>query len=219
MIILAITDIHGRYSVVYRLIKKVDLDKIDLLIIAGDISHFGDLEEVTSFLKTISQYFQKILFIPGNCDPPQLLNYNLGDKVINIHLKKVLVNKYTFYGIGGSNLTPFRTFIEFSEEELKHYLRNVEKNEECNRLIMVTHAPPYSILDKTFLGKHVGSKVYYEFLQKKKPMLWITGHIHECRGVEKLHNTIVVNPGPLMKRYYAVINVEDSNVKVFLKKL
>ena len=41
-------------------------------------------------------------------------------------------------------------------------------------------------------------------------MAVITGHVHEGKGVEKIGNTTVINPGALMEGNYAWLEVKKS---------
>ncbi|WFO75487.1 metallophosphoesterase [Desulfurococcaceae archaeon MEX13E-LK6-19] len=213
---LAITDIHGRTNVVNKL-KGVIKNNIDYVIVAGDITHFGSLAEALRILSSLAE-IAPVLFVPGNCDPPELLRHNsFNGDIYNVHNKVIQVNEYSIYGIGGSIITPFNTFIEYREDELTKFLSQL-KEIDPSKTIIVTHNPPYGILDRTFSGIHAGSKVFREFLEEKKPLLWITGHIHEAQGVEKINGTTIINPGPLFKRYYALITIEKNTIDVNIKR-
>jgi Icc-related predicted phosphoesterase len=53
--------------------------------------------------------------------------------------------------------------------------------------IIVTHAPPYGILDEVYKGKRIGNQrltnsLNYNF--KRLPRMILCGHIHENTGVE-----------------------------------
>jgi Icc-related predicted phosphoesterase len=50
---------------------------------------------------------------------------------------------------------------------------------------LVTHGPPYGILDKTDGGKHGGSEFLLKEVLRIKPKLHLFGHIHEGRGQYK----------------------------------
>ena len=52
-------------------------------------------------------------------------------------------------------------------------------------------------------------------LLSKKPLLVVTGHIHEARGIDKIDETIIVNPGPAHMVRYAIIELgEKIHVKL-----
>ncbi|KIJ39854.1 hypothetical protein M422DRAFT_210080 [Sphaerobolus stellatus SS14] len=51
--------------------------------------------------------------------------------------------------------------------------------------ILITHGPPYSILDKVIMGgRVVGCKELFTRLAEIKPALHVFGHIHEDRGAQ-----------------------------------
>jgi Icc-related predicted phosphoesterase len=66
------------------------------------------------------------------------------------------------------------------------------------KTILVTHAPPHKTkLDEMREGYHVGNKSIREFIEKAKPSVAVSGHIHETfEKVDKIGETVIVNPGP-----------------------
>ena len=65
--ILAISDIHGQENEnLYNYLKNND---IDLVLILGDITDFGPLEFVPTFINKVSDCGVEVMAIPGNCDP------------------------------------------------------------------------------------------------------------------------------------------------------
>ncbi len=79
--------------------------------------------------------------------------------------------------------------------------------------ILVTHQPPHGTVDRTFLGIRAGSREIKNYVLQTKPLVNLCGHIHESRGTTSLGETLVVNPGPLRKGYYAEILVELAGRK------
>ena len=60
--------------------------------------------------------------------------------------------------------------------------------------ILITHGPPYSILDRSeFENSSVGCKELLQRVKVIKPKIHAFGHIHEGYGVQKLEGTIFVN--------------------------
>jgi Icc-related predicted phosphoesterase len=59
--------------------------------------------------------------------------------------------------------------------------------------LLITHGPPYGILDNGKSGKNVGSKHLLEVVKKIKPRYHIFGHIHESTGMNKIENTFYLN--------------------------
>jgi Icc-related predicted phosphoesterase len=75
--------------------------------------------------------------------------------------------------------------------------------------ILITHGPPYGILDKTKRGELVGCKDILPLIEKIKPRLHVFGHIHEENGMKKIGETIFVNGSVLDERYNLVNEVVE----------
>src|SRR5690606_28258558 len=72
--------------------------------------------------------------------------------------------------------------------------------------ILVTHGPPFGVLDKTYYdNKNVGCEILMQKIQMVRPVLHVFGHIHECRGVviDKIGGSPItyVNTSSLDLRY------------------
>ncbi|MGQ4832324.1 MAG: metallophosphoesterase family protein [Candidatus Asgardarchaeia archaeon] len=214
MRIYAISDIHGHFSAALKHRKKIIKLHPDIVIILGDIVHFGTMEQVSAILKYFSFEDIPTFFIPGNCDPRELLNVDEIKKVKNLHRKYTRIEQYTFVGFGGSNITPFNTLIEFDEntilEELDQLLSALDKR---SNIILATHAPPFNTkVDLTFMHQHVGSKAVRQIIEKYEPILSLHGHIHEAQGYDYLKNTLLLNPGPASRGFYTIIEIENTNI-------
>ncbi len=216
MKLLVLTDIHGRRHLFKDLSGSLK-ESIDYIIVAGDLTYFEKKEKALEILESLYNVLGKpIYFIPGNCDDPELLSIDkIDDKPIyNVHSKVYTLNHYLIYGIGGSNITPFSTPIEWSEDQIKEFIDIIQKHGVFDDLIMVTHIPIYGVMDE-INDENVGSQVLRGFLEKYQPILWITGHLHEYSGYTRVGKTIVLNPGPFMRGYYALVNISlDKNVKI-----
>ncbi|ASJ16031.1 metallophosphoesterase [Thermococcus chitonophagus] len=208
MRILAITDIHGSYQGVKALARQAD--DFDLILVAGDITHFSNGKEAEKILSPLLEAGKPILAVMGNCDGRDVLE-TLERLGISVHNKRVEIGGVGIVGFGGSNVTPFSTIWEFSDEEIYGSLRRNYREGD----VILTHAPPYGTkLDKTFSGVHAGSRGLRKFIEESQPPLCICGHIHEGRGVERIGKTIAVNPGPLSRGYYVVIDLEELRVEL-----
>ena len=60
-------------------------------------------------------------------------------------------------------------------------------------------------------GIHVGSKSKKKKKKKTEPVLVVTGHIHESAAIDKIGETVVINPGSLAEGKYACVTVEKEN--------
>lgn len=74
--------------------------------------------------------------------------------------------------------------------------------------ILVTHGPPYGILDKTcprFGSKHVGSRTLLDRVLTVRPKYHVFGHIHEGYG-EYIRNGIKFINCSIMNEVYDPVN-------------
>ena len=117
---------------------------------------------------------------------------------------------FTLVSTGWANPTPWNTFRELPEDELRTRIDGlVATVPDRSRAIFNFHAPPYgSNLDaapqldadmKYVAGGQalvpVGSKAVRESILEYGPALSLHGHIHEGKGAVKLGRTLAVNPG------------------------
>ncbi|MFQ5932395.1 MAG: hypothetical protein ACE5MM_08305 [Nitrospiraceae bacterium] len=82
----------------------------------------------------------------------------------------------------------------------------------------MTHQPPReTVTDRLRNGLHVGSESVRTFIKRMQPILCLTGHIHEGRGIDSIGRTTVVNPGPLWTGSYAYARVSRRAVEVEIR--
>ena len=220
MRLLVVTDLHGATTAIVRANEKAAKEKPDLIIVCGDVTHFGSYDLAKEFLKLLAKSKLPVFFIPGNCDPPELVQRVRIRGVSNLHGTCKVQGDLCFVGVGGCPPSPFFTSNEFSEEQILGILENAySKADETKKLVLVSHAPPYNTrVDAAILGKHVGSRSVRKFIEDKKPILALCGHIHEARGVDCLGLTTIVNPGPASRGYYAKIAI-SRKINVWLDAL
>jgi Icc-related predicted phosphoesterase len=64
--------------------------------------------------------------------------------------------------------------------------------------VLITHGPPYGILDKTLFQMHVGCEELRNAVQERiQPKIHAFGHIHEAYGQVKEGNTLFINASAL----------------------
>jgi len=156
MKILAISDIHGKCHQIFDYLNK---NQVDLIILTGDITHFGPLELAEDILNQICCFDAPVLAIPGNCDPEGIHGRIENSNAINIHGRTVTINDMGICGFGGSNPTPFNTPLEFDEVEIYNEIKKIMEQIKDQKIrILVTHAPPFGTKTDTLpSGDHVGS--------------------------------------------------------------
>ena len=208
--VLALTDIHRNQDAVRAATKKIAEEHVDAIFVAGDISH-GNINEAIHILKILKGHHKTVFFVPGNMDSPELMDWNDGN-IRNLHCKCESFNNYSLIGVGGSVYTPFNTHLEFAENEIaKTFRQSFSECSEKKKLILISHCPPKDTeLDRTMTGIHAGSKAVRQFIESEKPLLVITGHIHEARGIDKIGETMIVNPGPANLGRYGIIELNEK---------
>ncbi|MHA1349148.1 MAG: metallophosphoesterase [Candidatus Odinarchaeia archaeon] len=212
MRLLILSDIHGNIDVTKHFYKFSE--EIDLVVICGDLTHFGSIELAEDILKPLLN-LGTVLFVPGNCDARSLSEWSIPG-VVNLHGSAYVHHDYSFIGVGGSNPTPFDTMFELSEIDIEILLRAglkklTEISNEFSKLFLVTHTPPYGCkLDLSKRGVHAGSRAIRKFIEEYSPVIALAGHIHEGRGVDKIGETLVLNPGMSANGYYAILHIEED---------
>ncbi len=203
-----LSDIHSSFNL-HALKDKIKKEKADATVVAGDITHFGTVEEFKEILRAIDTG-KPLIYVPGNCDPTEALDI---DYMINIHGKKFDYLSYTFVGFGGSNPTPFSTRIEFEPQIAKKELEKLIVGEK--NLILVSHSPPFGTKADISMGRHVGNPAIRSIVERFEPILVVCGHIHESRAIDRVGRTFIVNPGPASKGFYAISEIDnDVNIKL-----
>jgi Icc-related predicted phosphoesterase len=177
MRLLFVSDLHGSTEAL-NAIKEASYGA---LIIAGDIQYAECAKEAANLKNSY--------FIPGNMDTKPILEIMKG---ISIHSKTIRIGKIKVAGFGFAPISPNNTPGEISEEEIAKGLSRLDVD---NNTLLVTHAPPYGILDRAWSG-HAGSRSIRDFVLEKKPFMHVFGHIHEESGSVRKGGTYFVKIPP-----------------------
>jgi Icc-related predicted phosphoesterase len=71
--------------------------------------------------------------------------------------------------------------------------------------ILITHGPPFGILDDTERGEKVGCEDLIDIIQTRvRPRLHVFGHIHEAYGQKQVKDTLFVNASMVNLAYRPV---------------
>lgn len=216
MRMVVISDIHGRLAKLEKI--EAELAAADVVVVTGDITNFGGREEARSILRPLLSLAKRLFAVPGNCDLREV-NELLKELKVSLHGRGNSLAGVGFFGAGGSNPTPFATPQEYGEEQLRELLlRGYSAIRECGTKVMVAHPPPFGTeLDLTSSGTHAGSRAVKAFIKEHKPDLTLCGHIHEGRGIARVADTTVINPGAFHMGY-AVVELDDGQVKAELRE-
>jgi Icc-related predicted phosphoesterase len=120
------------------------------------------------------------------------------------------IDGFTMVSMGWTNPTPWHTFREAEEPELKRRIdRSLVHAHDPATTICNFHAPPYgSKLDEApalnedlsykaggQALRPVGSTSVRDSIMEFQPILGLHGHIHESKGAARLGTTLSINPG------------------------
>ena len=196
----------------------MDIDGLleaDALVICGDVTHFGYGEEAKELLNSFKNA-KKMLAVPGNCD-----NFDVNDALVDLdvdlHARGRIIENIGFFGLGGSNATPFNTPQEYTEDELLDFImKGYAQVKDAPVKVFVTHIPPIDTkVDDAGGGRHVGSTKVRGFIERFGPDLVICGHVHEAKDEDMLGKTVMVNPGMLRNGHALIELGEDIKVEFF----
>ena len=240
MIIDCISDLHGYYP---------QLEGGDLLIVAGDLTARDTIQDCDRFFDwfALQQYTKKV-YIAGNhdnliqngkystpkyCDATYLCD---SGTEFSYHIDGFPEEDEGFLASGKRTLkiwgSPWtktfkgmnprcKAFTCDTEEELAQKWALIPDDID----ILVTHSPPYGILDEVRRygpfsherNESVGSKSLLERVQQVKPKFVFYGHIHECGLKYTTENGILfvnasyVNEDYVSRKGYIRCHVQNSS--------
>ncbi len=208
MRILALGDIHGAYAKTEEILIRETA--YDLILISGDVTTHGSPAEALNAIKQFQTHGKPIFTVTGNMDSPEI-DDALIKRECSINAKGVIIGDVGFFGVSAAPFSFLHTPYEISEDEI---LRRAESgwNDVKNVLwkVFVSHTPPYKTkLDRTLMGKHVGSTAIRTFLEQYHPNVVVCGHIHEARGIDTLGTSQIINCGTAAKGYYAIVEIGE----------
>lgn len=178
MRLVCLSDTHNRHH-------DIALPDGDILIHAGDCTDGGTRYETQNFLEWFSnQSHEYKILVPGNHDfyfEKHLHLINIPDNIILLIDEGIEIEKFKFWG---SPVTPGIQNWAFNRErgtEIKKHWDLIPENTD----VLITHTPPYGILDETQHGIKLGCRELSEILQIVEPKYHLFGHIHHSAGASK----------------------------------
>jgi len=185
--ILAAGDFHGDSKTAKKLAERAKKEDVDLVILTGDIT---GLVETENIIRPFTNIRKKVLFVPGNWESRETASFfekfygikNLEDYSLNY-------GNIGIFGVGNPGT------LEVNEQEkFRRLKRNFEKIKNLEKKIMVTHM--HAAGTKSELSGFKGSSGIRKAIERLKPDLVLSGHIHELEGVEdKIGKTKILNIG------------------------
>ncbi len=199
--IVCISDTHNKHD-------RITIPECDILIHAGDATGMGTFTEVRKF----AEWFEKQpakhkIFVPGNHELDFANQYPIsafwfhdhcpsGHLLINAEIE---IEGIRFYG---SPITPF--FLNWAWNEFSEGLMRTWKQIPDDVDILITHGPPYGILDRSYVarGRMLGcTYLRDEIKDRVKPDVHIFGHIHDSHGTHSDGTTDYYNVSICTEEY------------------
>lgn len=224
MKILCIADIHGDVGGVRSAADYAGKNGIKDVLVLGDFPGHGMFHDVSASMLEIRRSLDQlrglnVLAIPGNCDPRFSLDF-FEECGVGLHGRVKEIDGVRFAGFGGSNITPFGTPFELSEEEIYSGLAKLLSDSPAERTVVVVHCPPRNTkCDITGNGMHAGSDAVRKALEEFQPALAVCSHIHESGGSsDVIGSTVVANVGRLSEGRIGVLDL-GRNVGISLERI
>ena len=215
MKILVLSDLHANNENVGKLDEQ--FAKADAVIFAGDFAECFKPETGKEALNTLCTKHDTIFAVLGNCDEPEFIE-ELEDQDICVEKTLVFHEGLAIAGSGGGTYFTGKTANEREEEEIlsdfnivKTSVEQTGDNSLWKNLILISHNPPKDTkCDAVNAELHAGSQLFADFIKENQPLAVVCGHIHEGKAVDKIGDTVVINPGPLLEGNYAWLELEKS---------
>ena len=216
MKLLVISDLHAHNAVLDKMDEQ--FKDADAVIFAGDFAECFKPETGKTALEALCAKHEAIFAVLGNCDNEDFLE-DLENQDVSVEKALVFHEGLAFAGSGGGSKFTGKTEFERTEDEIMSdfdiVLNSVEQTGDKSlwkSLILVSHNPPICGKLDSFDGvHHAGSQKFTDFIQEHQPLAVVCGHIHEGTGIDKIGETVVINPGSLgEKGTYVWLEVEKD---------
>jgi uncharacterized protein len=155
----------------------------------------------------------RCIITPGNDDPVAIDPVLGGSERVECPERSLLpVGPALLASLGNTNHTPWKTEREYEEDQLAEQIDTMlAARGDGEPTIFNFHCPPYdSGLDTVMkitddfrpvmsggapVEVPVGSTAVRDAIKRYKPAVGLHGHIHECKAVAKIGETVCINPG------------------------
>jgi len=195
MKIVAISDTHTRH-------RDITLPEGDILVHLGDYCDglrphpdFEGLHEqlvdAREWLLSQKHRYKAIICLPGNHDPVSAL------MTLSVEGITLLDNDSTEIEglrIAGITMSKAPTFGRWQKED--HDIAKDIRGLPSSVDVVLSHCPPYDMLDRSSSGFSVGSKAIRDYVERACPRYHLFGHCHNTAGLQVTKGgTTYVNAG------------------------
>ena len=191
MKILCVADYHRDKEIANEVENLAEKESVDVIVNAGDFLSEDFARKVLDKTKF------RTFVVRGNWD------YDLKASNKNVTILENKIVKYRGYHFLGVD------YGYYSQ------IPALAKGIDPKKIVIITHDPPYDILDVSFFGSNAGLLDLRAAVEEVKPALHVFGHIHEAAGVMKHKGTLFVNAALPEFRKAAIVELPAQKVKVF----
>lgn len=201
-IIYHIGDWHGDYKGLEKAIVDAqfykedqanDLDP-DLLVMTGDlcrdyhlpprpwdlVAQKEDLGECIGMINNVISSETPLVMVPGNHDFIPFEHISIAHSFNSTGPKLIEINGIKILGFRGVPYINGRWSCEFDDHHFDALI-NTLPTEGVD--ILVTHSPPYRVMDMCYSGEHVGIGGLQGYCDKVGVKAHFFGHIHEAKNL------------------------------------
>jgi Icc-related predicted phosphoesterase/uncharacterized protein YprB with RNaseH-like and TPR domain len=206
LVILACSDLRAqRVEDLIRHVTRCN-PRPDLIVYAGDdVGRFRADPTRNDFERLAGLVRFGLVAVIGNDDGPNGQRHLTGKNVYDVHRVNVRIGDVVIMGQEGAPTSAECPGIGaplYLEEQIARHLRDRAANARpCDRIIVISHAPPHNILDRSFRfgDAHIGSKALATFMMEDlRVRLVVCGHAHVNGGrAERVGHTDVMNVASL----------------------
>jgi Icc-related predicted phosphoesterase len=191
MKILIVSDLHNRD--ITSVVPAKTLNSVDFMISAGDYEKYP--------------YPIQAIGVYGNHD-----YYTSDSKLINCHLQVKRVHGLKFMGVQGVFCSSKRYY---SNRKLWYHNLEEDIDAKLAKMPKVDFFITHSRAKEIFNRYHDGSQAFRNYIEKKKPRYYISGHSCSEGAIMRVGDTCCLNPHVCGALRYLILDLRTDNLKVF----
>lgn len=189
-------DAHADFAAIDAIRADLEAHPVDLILLVGDVSwnppwpeRMAHLDRQRRSCVEVVDRFEglgvPVRWVPGNHDPRDVADPR------NLDRRLETVAGLRVFGIGGAGPERFGLPYEWDEAEIA-----AVQVPACD--VLLCHAPPRdTALDQLVHGRGAAGSAALRRKAEAHQGLYVCGHIHEARGIERVGGSLCVNAGAL----------------------
>lgn len=193
--ILAASDMHGSSDLAKKLALKAEKNKVDLILLLGDINGATESKNLIQPFKDLNK---PVLFVPGNWDTS--FEASMIESVYNAKNLDGIYATYDNVAIIGLGNPDFQLSIDEKKafDKMKQNFDKISAKLDIRKRILISHL--HAKGTKSEFSGIKGSQALRRIVNYFQPDFLLQGHIHEAEGIEeKIGKTHVINIGRMGK--------------------